>query len=109
VIETVSPDFDPQTRKVQVELKLHKGDFPFRGGLRTTLRLKLPEAASVFLVPESALLRVYEEDFLQRPDGGRVRVVVMGAAEGGMVRAASDQIAPGDEFLSKPGTGESRQ
>jgi membrane fusion protein, multidrug efflux system len=109
VIETVSPDFDPQTRKVQVELKLHKGDFPFRGGLKATLKLTLAEAASVFLVPQSALLKVYEEDFLQRPDGARVRVVVIGGAEGGMVRAASDQISPWDEFLLQPGTGESRQ
>jgi RND family efflux transporter MFP subunit len=102
-LETVSPDFDAQTRKVHVELTLRKGDFSFRGGLRTSLFLSLPESGSVFLVPETALLQAYEEHFLLRPEGVRVPVVVLRASEG-MARVASGEIAPGEEFLLAPGT-----
>jgi membrane fusion protein, multidrug efflux system len=103
ILVTVSPDFDPQTRKVHVELKLRKGDFSFRGGLRTSLVLSLPESGSVFLVPETALLQAYEEHFLLRPEGGRVPVVVLRTEEG-MARVASGEIAPGEEFLLVPDT-----
>jgi RND family efflux transporter MFP subunit len=111
ILGIVSPDFDPQTRKVHVELEIRKGDFPFRGGLRTILTLTLPETGSVFLVPETALLEAYEEHFLLRPDGDRVRVVVLSRTAGRTARIASEEIRPGDAFLLDAGLApaESRQ
>jgi RND family efflux transporter MFP subunit len=102
VLETVSPDFDPQTRKVHVELKLISGEFQFRGGVKTVLRLDLPEPGAVFLLPERSILTSYEEEFLVRTDGSRVRVIVLSRPPGGMVRAASSEIAIGEEFLLDP-------
>lgn len=43
VVERVSPGFDPETRKLNVDLQISEGDFEFRGGVRTELDLALPD------------------------------------------------------------------
>ena len=101
-IARVSPGFDSQTRKINVDLEITKGDFEFRGGLRTELVIDLPDPGGAVLVPKSALVKAYEEYFLMTPDQQRVRVVLLGAADGDMRRVTSPDVRPGDRFLLNP-------
>ena len=103
-VRFVSPDFDPVTRKISVECEITKGDFPFRGGLRAQLRLQLPEPGNVVLVPRESLLLSYEEYFLVRQDGSRVKVTLLGGDDEGMVRVSAPGLEPDMEFLLSPGS-----
>jgi len=98
----VSPGFDPQTRKINVDLEISKGDFEFRGGIRTELVIDLPDPGGAVVVPKSALVKAYEEYFLMTPEGSRVRVVLLGSAEGDLRRVSSPDVRPGDSFLLHP-------
>jgi RND family efflux transporter MFP subunit len=101
-IARVSPGFDPQTRKINVDLEITKGDFEFRGGLRTELLIDLPDPGGAVLVPKTALIKAYEEYFLLTPDQQRVRVVLLGSADNDMRRVTSPDVRPGDRFLLNP-------
>jgi RND family efflux transporter MFP subunit len=101
-VARVSPGFDAQTRKINVDLEIAKGDFEFRGGLRAELVLDLPDPGGAVLVPTSALVKAYEDNFLVTPEGERVRVVLLGSAEGDMRRVTSPDVRPGDSFLAHP-------
>ncbi len=101
-VARVSPGFDPQTRKINVDLEIDKGDIEFRGGLRTELVIDLPDPGGAVIVPPSALIKAYEEYFLMTPDRKRVRVVLLGGAEDGMRRISSPDVKPGDIFLLHP-------
>lgn len=98
----VAPGFDPETRKINVDLVIEQGDFDFRGGIRTELTVGLPDPGGAVTVPESALVRAYEDYFLVRPGGVRVKVLLLGSAPEGGRRVSSDEVAPGDEFLVSP-------
>jgi len=98
----VSPGFDPQTRKINVDLEIAEGDFEFRGGIRTELIIGLPDPGGAVIVPKSALVKAYEEYFLMSKDGKRVRVVLLGSADDGMRRVTSPDVRPGDSFLLNP-------
>lgn len=101
-VARVSPGFDAQTRKINVDLEIGEGDFEFRGGLRTELTLDLPDPGKAVLVPATALVKAYEEHFLVTPDNDRVRVVLLGGADDGMRRVSSPDVRPGDSFLLRP-------
>ncbi|MEF2230965.1 MAG: efflux RND transporter periplasmic adaptor subunit [Pseudodesulfovibrio sp.] len=101
-VARVSPGFDPQSRKINVDLEITRGDFEFRGGLRTELVIDLPDPGGAVLVPKSALIKAYEEYFLLTPDGERRRVVLLGVADDDMRRVTSPDVKPGDRFLLHP-------
>lgn len=101
-VARVSPGFDPQTRKINVDLEIDKGDFEFRGGLRAELVIDLPDPGGAVIVPKSALIKAYEEYFLMTPDGERVRVVLLGSADNNMRRVTSPDVRPGASYLLKP-------
>lgn len=101
-VERVSPGFDPDTRKINVDLEITQGDFEFRGGLRTELTIDLPDPGGAVLVPKTALVKAYEEYFLLTPDNQRVRVVLLGSGEDGMRRVTGPDVRPGDRFLANP-------
>jgi RND family efflux transporter MFP subunit len=101
-VARVSPGFDPQTRKINVDLEITRGAFEFRGGLRAELVLDLPDPGGAVLVPASALVKAYEDFFLMTPDGERVRVVVLGSSDDGKRRVTSPDVRPGDTFLLHP-------
>lgn len=101
-VARVSPGFDSQTRKINVDLEITEGDFEFRGGLRTELGINLPDPGGAVMVPKSALIKAYEEYFLMTPDQKRVRVVLLGSADNGMRRVTSPDVRAGDRFLLKP-------
>ena len=101
-VARVSPGFDAQTRKINVDLEIVEGDFEFRGGLRTELIIDLPDPGGAVVVPRSALVKAYEEYFLMTPDNKRLRVVLLGSGEGGTRRVSSPDVRAGDTFLVKP-------
>ncbi|QGY39528.1 efflux RND transporter periplasmic adaptor subunit [Pseudodesulfovibrio cashew] len=101
-IERVSPGFDPQSRKINVDLQISQGDFEFRGGLRTELVLELPDPGGAVLVPATALVKAYEEYFLMTPEGERVRVMLLGSGRNNLRRVSSPEVHAGDRFMVKP-------
>lgn len=101
-VARVSPGFDPATRKINVDLEITEGGFEFRGGVRTELDLALPDSGGAVVVPASALVKAYEEYFLMTPEGGRVRVVLLGAAGDGLRRVSGPDVRPGAVFLLHP-------
>jgi RND family efflux transporter MFP subunit len=96
-----NPGFDPETRKVAVDLELLADLEVRRGGLRALLTLNLPERSGAVMLPAEALERSYEEYWVTREDGERLRVTVLGRVESGgteLMRVASPHIAAGDRF-----------
>lgn len=98
----VNPDFDPETRKIEVHLRI-TGPLPERrGGLRTQLRLPIPQGGNTVLLPKKAVESSYEEHWVTRADGRRIRVVLLGNGAGSdknLLRVSSPRIQPGDPFL----------
>ena len=98
----VSPGFDPQTRKINVDLEIADGDIEFRGGVRTELTIELPDPGGAVIVPKSALVKAYEEYFIMTPEGKRVRIVLLGSADDNMRRVTSPDVHPGESYLLNP-------
>jgi len=101
-IYRTNPGFDPDTRKIAVDLEIRSQVSPHRGGLRAQLRLRLPERTGAVLLPAEAVDRSYEEHWVTREDGERVRVMLLGRAagpDGERLRVASPDIEPGQRFL----------
>ena len=102
-IYRVSPDFDPKTRKINVDLALGGGIHELRGGLRTELTLKVPDKSGAVLVPKEAITERYEEYRLTREDGRTVRVMPLGPGPEGMLRVVSPEIRANDKFQKEAG------
>jgi len=96
------PGFDPVTRKIAVDLVLHDRVEPRRGGLRARLVLHLPERTGAVLLPIAAVEHSYEEHWVTREDGQRLRVILLGRDAGGpdgeRLRVASPDLEPGQRF-----------
>ncbi|WP_245577035.1 efflux RND transporter periplasmic adaptor subunit [Maridesulfovibrio zosterae] len=101
-LERISPDFDPETRKVEVDFEISKATFNFRGGLRTELNLEMPDPGGAVVVPVSSLVKAYDDNFIVRPDGVRVKVLILGEASEGKLRVSSRAVKAGEEFLLNP-------
>ncbi len=97
-IQTISPAFDEETRKIQVELAITPDALSNRGGLRAELRLPLPDRAGSVLLPEKFVSQKYEENFVIRTDGQRIPVVVLGSGPDEKIRVYSPKIKAGDSF-----------
>ncbi|MEE9354426.1 MAG: efflux RND transporter periplasmic adaptor subunit [Methylococcaceae bacterium] len=97
-IERISPAFDDETRKIQVDLLLQENLPIYRGGLRVEVKLDLPDPAGTFLISEKALDKRYEEVWAERKGGESLRVDWLGNAIKGQVRIASPEITAGDQF-----------
>jgi RND family efflux transporter MFP subunit len=103
-IERISPDFDPDSRKINVDMIIETNGFDFRGGLRAEMTLEMPDPGGALLVPKKSLLKAYEEFFLIRPDGERVKTVLLGQGPEGLLRVSVEGRAPGEAFLANPGS-----
>lgn len=105
-IARVAPDFDPETRKIMVDLEIFEGSFDFRGGLRTVLEIPMPDPGGSVLVPVDSLVKAYEDYFLIRPDGQREKVLVLGDGQEGehgpTARVSSNKVKAGQGFLLNP-------
>ncbi len=102
-LERVSPDFDPETRKINVDLAFGAGLPEMRGGLKAELSLSLPDPAGVVLVPQASVLERYEEFWLSRPGGENVKVFVLGSGPDNTYRVRGEGVRPGGTFLVAPG------
>jgi RND family efflux transporter MFP subunit len=100
-VERISPAFDPQTRKISVDLSVRKGLSQMRGGLRAELDLQLPDPSGAVLVPAGAVLERYEEFWLTRHNGEKVRVVLLGNGTKSTARVRSPEVKPGQRFKVK--------
>lgn len=106
-IHRISPVFDPQTRKITLELAAAADqpghDGPLRGGMRAELRFAGKISSSTFLVPRSALTSRYEAHWLTRPDGSRVQVLLQGSLDDGRQAVISaGGLSVGERFLASP-------
>jgi len=97
-IERISPAFDQQSRKIQVDLLLAKNLPVQRGGLRVNLILKLPDPDNIFLIDEKALDKRFEETWIKSKEGLSFRVNLLGRAENGKMRIQSPQLKAGEQF-----------
>jgi RND family efflux transporter MFP subunit len=97
-IHRVNPSFDPETRKIAVELALSEPIQPARGGLRVRLRVRLPEATGAVSLPPAALSSSYEESWIVREDGTRVSALPLGpdALNPALLRVTAPGLKPGD-------------
>jgi RND family efflux transporter MFP subunit len=97
-----NPGFDPDTRKVGVELKLDEPIQPLRGGLRVMLKIAMPERSGAVLLPAAAVRESYEEYWVDPVDGEPIQVLLLGrhdGPDGPRLRVSSPRIRPGDRFL----------
>jgi len=95
----VSPAFDPATRKINLDLAIEDGLANKRGGMRAELVLQLPDPSGAVWLPTFAVSQRYQEFWLQRPDGSKVRVMVLGAGpEPDTLRVTSPEVKPGQRF-----------
>jgi len=97
----INPGFDAATRKISVDIALSTTLEEQRGGLRASLDLHLPTASGAVLLPAQAVEESYEEYWVTREDGKRIRVVRLGTLsgpDGALVQVASPLIKPGDRF-----------
>lgn len=101
-IDRISPDFDPKTRKINVDLEIRHGNFDFRGGYRTELELEMPDDGGSVIVPKSSLVKAYDDWFLVHPDGVRVKVMILDSKQNGTCRISSHAVKAGQEFLLHP-------
>ncbi len=98
-IYRVSPAFDPATRKINLDLAIQDGLTKKRGGLRAELTLHLPDPSGAVWLPTFAVSQRYQEFWLQRPDGSKVRVMVLGPGpEPNTLRLTSPEVSPGQRF-----------
>lgn len=105
-IHRVNPGFDPETRKIAVELALADPLPEARGGIRMRLRLPLPEATGAVSLPPAAVGSSYEEAWVVREDARRIPVLRLGpdAGDPSRVRVSSPELRAGDRVrvLAEP-------
>lgn len=97
-IDHISPAFDERTRKTQVDLLLKENLPEFHGGMRVEVFLNAPQATTSFTISKQALEERFEEYWLQRKDGKRIRVKLLSDQADGKVKIKSSEIKLGDQF-----------
>jgi len=100
-IYRTNPGFDPVTRKIAVDLVICDPVEPLRGGLRAQLGLYLPERSGAVLLPAGVVESGYEEFWVIREDGQRLRVMLLGSEPGPageQLRVAAPGLEPGQRF-----------
>jgi RND family efflux transporter MFP subunit len=98
-LHRVSPGFDPQTRKLNLEIRISAAPPEQRGGIRAELDLELPDPAGALLAPTSAVSNRYDSSWLTRANGETVPVIVLGPGlRPDTLRISARKIKAGDQF-----------
>lgn len=98
----ISPAFDPETRKINVELVVTETLTENRGGLRTELTLEMVDPSGAVLIPAAAVAERYEEFWLTRANGEKIRVLFLGDGPDNTYRVRAAKLNPGDKFRLQP-------
>ena len=98
----VSPAFDPETRKINVELAVTETLSVNRGGLRAELTFDMPDPSGAVLIPAAAVVERYEEFWLTRANGEKLRVLFLGGGPDNTYRVRASELKPGDKFRIQP-------
>jgi multidrug efflux pump subunit AcrA (membrane-fusion protein) len=101
-VARISPAFDPETRKINVELAVTDTLSENRGGLRAELTLETPDPSGAVLIPAAAVTERYEEFWLTRANGEKIRVLFLGNGPDNTYRVRASELNPGDKFRVKP-------
>ncbi|MBU1736630.1 MAG: HlyD family efflux transporter periplasmic adaptor subunit [Proteobacteria bacterium] len=103
-IHRVSPGFDQNTRKLNLEIEITDPLPEKRGGIRAELVLETPDPSGAVIVPESALSSRYDTSWVTGLDGEKIPVVKLGPGPtAGTLRISSPRLRPGDRFrLTNP-------
>jgi len=101
-VARISPAFDPETRKINVELAVTQTLPENRGGLRAELALEMPDPSGAVLIPAEAVAERYEEFWLTRANGEKIRVLFLGDGPDNTYRVRAATLNPGDKFKAKP-------
>ena len=101
-IYRINPGFDPETRKIAVDLSISGSSAPSRGGVRALLRIALPERSGAIELPAAAVRSSFEEHWVQPEDGEPIRVLLLGSTDGPSgdhrLRVSAPELRPGDHF-----------
>ena len=97
-----SPEFDPGTRKINLELLVTPPQELRRGGLRCELSLTVPEPDNTWLIPQNVLFERYETHWVALADGTEIRVILLGRTDDGFVRISSETLQQDDLLRVQP-------
>ena len=97
-IEHISPAFDDQSHKIRVDLLINDTSKFYRGGIRVELTLEVPDKLNTYLIPKKALDERFEEVWLTRKNGKRIRVMLLGYLNNDIAKISSSEISIGDQF-----------
>lgn len=102
----VNPGFDPETRKIAVDLSVQGTPAPCRGGLRALLHLALPERSGAVELPAAAVRSSFEEHWVQPETGEPIRVLLLGSTQGAdgerRLRVSAPGLKAGERFRLWP-------
>lgn len=97
-IARISPAFDELSHKIQVDLLIQDTQKFHRGGVRAELSLNINDRINTYLIPIKALDERFEEVWLTRKNGEKIRVMLLGYLNGNLARISSSAIKMGDQF-----------
>ena len=105
-VELVSPDFDPQTRKINIDIEVEKGLEEMRGGVRVEVPVDMPDEHGGVILPKEAVQVRYDEYFVtpvlsDGSDGEPLRVNLLGRNGQGDYRLSSPKIRAGQKFRTR--------
>lgn len=101
-IGRISPAFDEQSHKIRIDLEIQDGLANKRGGIRAELTLEVTDKLNSFLISSNAIDERFEEIWLTRKNGERIRVMLLENLQNGSTRISSSKIKLGDQFKLLP-------
>jgi len=97
-IARISPAFDEQSHKIRVDLLIQDTSVFHRGGIRAELSLNMTDKLNTYLISRKALDERFEEAWLTRKNGEKIRVMQLGNLNKGLAKISSSKIKIGDQF-----------
>ncbi|NOQ16300.1 MAG: efflux RND transporter periplasmic adaptor subunit [Methyloprofundus sp.] len=97
-IERISPAFDEHSHKIRVDILVQDTSIQQRSGIRAELALDIPDQMNTFLIPKKALDERFEEVWLTRKNGKKIRVMLQGYLNDDIAKISASNIQIGDQF-----------